>query len=519
MSAYRKSYRKGMIKVAIAYPSNARVALQSLSIHIIRKLLNEHPSVYSEFVFMSDDGRSVTKSLRDFDLVLFSVHYELDYPRILKMLEMSGINPLSEQRTFEDPLIVMGGPTLMANPEPMAPFADIILIGDAEVLIPELINHYLEYGKDIEKYVDITGFYVPSLGKHTVIKAFVKDLSYSIRLIYDTAIELSTSSAGSVFNYPAVLEVMRGCPRGCLFCMESFVGRPVRFADINSIKELIIKDLSRNGKLINGVSLIGLSVTDHPGFKELMGFLVNELGLGVSVPSLRVDTLNKDIIKLIAKGGQRVLTIAPESSERLRKALGKGFTDDDIVRVAMDAVEAGIDHLKLYFMVGLPGETDEDIRSIINLLQRLKRLGARYSLSVNPWIPKPHTPLQWLPMADEGLINERVKALKELHTYVEFATYNVFDAKVQALLSLGDRDVGNLIFEASLTNLDRGSWRRLLRKYGDLLNKYVYTWKPLNAELPWSHIKIPGAEEENLKSLLMKYINETHISLPQMPGK
>lgn len=504
-----------MIKVAIAYPSNARVALQSLSIHIIRKLLNEHSNVYSDFVFIGDDGKSLTKSLRDFDIVIFSVHYELDYPRILKMMELSGINPYNSQRSTDDPLIVLGGPTLMANPEPMAPFADIILIGDAEVLIPQLVSHYMEYGKNIDSYIGPMGFYVPSIGKHTVTKAFVKDLSYSIRLIHDTAIELSMDNVKSIFSNPAVLEVMRGCPRGCLFCMEGFVSRPVRFADITSIKGLILRDLGRNG-IINGVSLIGLSVTDHPGFKELMNFLVNELKLSVSVPSLRVDTLDRDIIRLIAKGGQRVLTIAPESSERLRKALGKGFSDDDVVKIAMDAVSVGIDHLKLYFMVGLPGEGDEDIKSIVNLLTRLKRLGIKHSLSVNPWIPKPHTPpLQWLPMADDKVINDRIKTLRDARTYNEFSAYNVLDAKVQALLALGDRDVGNLIFEASLTNLDRGgSWRRLLRKYENLLNKYVYSWKPLNGELPWSHIKIPGAEEENLKSLLFKYVNEVSINLP-----
>ncbi|WP_243674854.1 radical SAM protein [Vulcanisaeta distributa] len=187
-----------------------------------------------------------------------------------------------------------------------------------------------------------------------------------------------------------------------------------------------------------------------------MSFLVDELGLNVSVPSLRVDSLDRDIIRLIARGGQRVLTIAPESSERLRRALGKGFSDDDIVRVAMDAVSVGIDHLKLYFMVGLPGEGDDDVKSVINLLSRLKRLGIKHSLSVNPWIPKPHTPLQWLPMANDDIINARVKELRNAQTYMEFSTYNILDAKVQALLSLGDRDVGNLIFEASLTGLDRG---------------------------------------------------------------
>lgn len=511
---YSKAYRKGMIRVAIAYPSTARVALQSLSIHIIRKILSGYPSVYSDFVFMNDDGGSVTKSLKDFDIVIFSVHYELDYPRILRMMEVSGINPYSSQRAANDPLIVMGGPTLMANPEPMAPFADIILIGDAEVLIPTLIDHYMEYGKSIEEYANLVGFYIPSLGKYTVTKAFVRDLSYSIRLVHDATIELSLGDVKSIFNNLTVLEVMRGCPRGCLFCMEGFIGRPVRFADITTIKGLVLRDVNKDRRLINGVTLVGLSVTDHPGFKELMNFLVNDLGLSVSSPSLRVDSLDRDATRLIARGGQKVLTIAPESSERLRRALGKGFSDDDIARVAIDAIDTGIDHLKLYFMVGLPGETHDDINSITNLLLRLRRLGIKFSLSINPWIPKPHTPLQWLPMTSEDIINDRIKALREMHVYTEFSVYNTFDAKVQALLSLGGRDVSDLIFKASLTSLDRGSWRRLLRKYEYLLSKYVYSWKSLNSELPWSHIRIPSISEDNLKSMLLKYIKEVNIDLP-----
>ncbi|MGC8607450.1 MAG: radical SAM protein [Vulcanisaeta sp.] len=513
MTTYYKSYRKGMIKVAIAYPSSIRVALQSLSVHIIRKLLSEYPNVYADFVFIGNNGQSITRSLKDFDVVIFSVHYELDYPRILKMMEISGINPYSSQRGINDPLIVMGGPTLIANPEPMAPFADIILIGDAEVLIPKFMEHYMEYGKDIEEYVNLTGFYIPSLGKHIVSKAFVKDLSYSIKLIHDTAIELGLSNVKSVFSHSAILEVMRGCPRGCLFCMEGFIGRPVRYANINSIKNIVLRDANKDKKIINGVSLMGLSVTDHPGFKDLMDFLVNNLGLSVSVPSLRVDSLDEDTIKLIVRGGQKVLTIAPESSERLRRALGKGFSDDDIASIVISAMNAGIDHMKLYFMVGLPGETNDDVESIINLLLRLKRLGIKYSLSVNPWIPKPHTPLQWLPMASDDVINSRVKVLEDLRTYIEFSTYNILDAKIQALLSLGDRDVGDLVFEASLTGLDRGSWRRLLRKYENLLNKYVYSWKPLNSELPWSHIRIPGIEEQSLKVLLLRYLKEVNISI------
>ncbi|MGC9152163.1 MAG: radical SAM protein [Vulcanisaeta sp.] len=498
-----------MIKVAIAYPAPARVALQSLSIHIIKRLVDENPNAYSDFVFMDYDkyiGYSTKMSLKDFDIIIFSVHYELNYPHILRMMELSGINPWSTQRSISDPLIVMGGPPLMANPEPMAPFADLILIGDAEVLIPNLIENYQSYRKELEEYSNLPGFYVPMLGKHTVRKAYVKDLSYSIKLIHDTAINLKRSKVEPIFGRSAIIEIMRGCPRGCLFCMEGFVGRPVRYADMDDIKKVVIEDIDR--KLIDKVTLLGLSVSDHPGFKDLMSYLIDEAKVEVSVPSLRVDSLDKDTLRLIAEGGQKVLTIAPESSERLRRALGKGFSDDDIVNIAINALELGFSHLKLYFMVGLPGETNDDIISVVSLLRRLKKIGVITYLSVNPWIPKPHTPLQWLPMEKDENIKSRINTIQESHAYDEFSTYNLLDAKVQALLSLGDRDVANLIFDASLSKLDRGSWRRLLRKYEDLLIKYVYSWKSFNEELPWSHIKIPGAEEDNLRNLLLKYVKD-----------
>jgi len=193
--------------------------------------------------------------------------------------------------------------------------------------------------------------------------------------------------------------------------------------------------------------------------------------------------------------------------------LGKGFTDDRIIDLAVKAMELGFTHLKLYFMVGLPGETIDDTKSIINLLLRLKDAGVRFSLSVNPWIPKPHTPLQWLPMATEEIIKQRTKILRETRTYMEFSAYDQLDAKVQALLSLGDRDVANVIFEASLTDIDRGSWRRLINRYNDLLIKYVYSQKPLNEKLPWSHIRIPSADEQLLRKLLMKYAKEVGIDI------
>ncbi|WP_238375001.1 radical SAM protein [Vulcanisaeta thermophila] len=506
-----RSFRKGMIKVGIAYPSNSRVALQSLSIHVLRRVVDGYGGTYTDFIFMEDPhgeprGLHTGMRLRDFDIVLFSVHYELDYPNIVRMLINGGLKPLSSERGLGDPVIVVGGPTVMANPEPLAPFVDVVTIGDAEVLVPRVLRAYEDYGRDFSEYASVKGLYVPSLGKYRVEKAFAVDLMESVRLIHDTALSLRHAGIEPVFGHSGILEVMRGCGRGCLFCMEGYVMKPLRYADIEGIKDVVRRDVA--SKVIDRVVLMGLSVGDHPGFRELMKFLVNEMGLSVSVPSLRVDSLDEEVMELMVKGGQKVLTIAPETSERLRALLGKGFTNEDVVKVVRSAVKLGFDHVKLYLMVGLPGEGPGDIKDIKDLLGSIKSLGARVHVSLNPWIPKPHTPLQWLPMDRLEPLQSKMREIRDSKLYDEYFEYNPVDATVQALFSLGDRDVGDVILSVALSGVGRGVWRRLMRRYGELFEKYVYSHKDLNKPLPWSHIIIPGAEEERLRALLSAFLSK-----------
>jgi len=501
----RKKYRKGMIRVAVAYPSSYRVGMQSLSVHILQQMINSIDYAIAERVFMEGEGPYLSVEsgapLRNFHVVIFSVHYELDYPRILRMMRMSGIDMRSRPR----PLVVMGGPPLMANPEPMADFADIVAIGEVEAIIPRLLDAYLEFGDDLESYADLDGVYVPSLGKHPVRRVFVGINQCFTVTRYPIPADPDRTP---VFGGNLMVEVMRGCGGGCLFCMEGYVMRPLRYRPLNELKEVVRRGLVLGN--YEGVTLLGLSVGDHPGFKELMRYLVEDLGVRVTVPSLRIDSLDEETIGLIARGGQRVLTIAPESSERLRFALGKRFRDEEVVEKAILAAKYGIDHVKLYLMVGLPGETYGDIDDVVRLINRIKGVGIRIHLSVNPWVPKPQTPLQWFPMMSMDELRMRIARIKE-SAWDRFNSYDVTYATAQALLSLGDRDVGRAVIRASYLDGSRGSWRRILREEWELVKKYVYSRKEPGSELPWSHIKGLGTNEKLLAQLYRDYCNALGI--------
>jgi radical SAM superfamily enzyme YgiQ (UPF0313 family) len=505
----RKKYRKGMLRIAVAYPSNYRVGMQSLSVHMLHQLLNSMEGVIAERVFMEGEGPYVSvesgASLRDFHMAIFSVHYELDYPGIIRMLRSSGIEPRRDRRM--GPLIVAGGPPLMANPEPMAMFMDLLAIGELEVVVPNLVGAFMEFGLELENYADLEGIYVPSLGKYSVTRAFVRDMGSCFTV---TKAPVPIDKAYSpIFGNKLMVEVMRGCGGGCLFCMEGYVTRPLRYRRFSELRGIIERSLRTGAH--DGVVLLGLSVGDHPEFKELMRYLVEELGVGVSVPSLRVDSLDEEAIGLIAKGGQRVLTIAPESSERLRYALGKRFSDAEVVEKALVAAKYGMDHVKLYLMVGLPGETMGDIDELVRLVNKVRSVGVRVHLSVNPWIPKPQTPLQWFPMMSMDELRTRIRRVRD-SSWDRFSSYDVVYATAQALLSLGDRDVGDVVLRASYLGHGRGSWRRILREEWGLVKKYVYSRKEPGSELPWSHIRGLGTSEELLAKLYRDYCNALGIT-------
>ncbi|AFZ70140.1 Fe-S oxidoreductase [Caldisphaera lagunensis DSM 15908] len=485
-----KKYNKNMIKVALFYPSIYSVAMSSLVFHKLYFLLNQLDDIYLQRFYMpSLTGKPIPMRsfengmpLKDFDYIFIPVHYELDYINIVKALIGSNIEIYSSKRN--KPKIIIGGPTITANPEPLAELADIEVIGDLEAVWERIID--IIYGGNIDAGY---GLYVPSLGKHEVRVAFSN--------YFDS---LTKRILTNETTFTLAVEVMRGCPFNCLFCMESYISRPVRYKKsddiINEVEEL-------NKRYNDRISLIGLTVNSHPEFKNILKN-INERKLNISLPSLRAELLDEESIELIAKLGQQSLTIAPESSERVRFALGKEIKDEDIIKVSKYASKFNL-NIKAYFITSIPGETNDDLKSIIDLTYKIKKLGVKkIHLSVNPLIIKPRTPLQWLPMSDENAMKIKINYLKRNSNYDDFTTYDPLLALVQASISLSDRDVLKYLIQMAIEGGNRSSYRNALKNgLSDI------ALKGRSEPFPWDHIK---------DIINNEYLKERYIAFKEKMG-
>ncbi|ACB40123.1 B12-binding domain-containing radical SAM protein [Pyrobaculum neutrophilum] len=471
----RVAYRKNAIKVALLYPSTYAVAMSSAVFHMLYFKLQDEGFYVERFT--ADRGpRGVEDGtpLSHFDYVVATVHYELDYVNLVKMLREAGLSPRSAGR--EKPRLVVGGPPVSANPEPLAEFADAVAVGELEPLWGALVR-YIATGEEAE------GLYYPARGPHRVKIAHAADAAYDYRRIPEPEAAFSLS-----------VELARGCPYSCLFCMESYITKPYRPRDwqaaLRDAEELY-------GKYGIRPSLVALTANAHPHFKDL---LREALGRGVplSLPSLRAELLDGETLELIAALGQRTLTIAPESSERLRKALGKDISDRDVLRVAEQAASLGL-KIKMYLMVGLPCERDDDLEEVAELAAEAKRRGARLALSVNPFIPKPQTPLQYSAMEKPRRLREKIALLRRA-PHDEFTYYEPELGAVQAALALGGREVAGHIEEAAGAPSPVGYLKRLLRE-----GAFGYVFAPRDDPLPWGHVEGHHPHGE-LKRRYLRYL-------------
>jgi len=465
-----KKYRKNMIKVALFYPSIYSVAMSSLVFHKLYFLINELDDIYLERFFMpSLSGKPVSMRsyengmpLKDFDYIIIPVHYELDYVNIIKALIGSNIEVISSKRS--KPKIIIGGPTITANPEPMADVADVEIIGDLEAVWEKIIDIF--YNERIEPSY---GLYIPSLGKHEVRAAYSNNFNSSTRRIL---------TKETIFTLG--VEVMRGCPFNCVFCMESYISKPTRY---RKIEEIVSEIEELNRKYNEKVSLIGLTINSHPKFKIILKE-AKDKNLNISLPSLRAELLDNEVIELLSTLGQQTLTIAPENSERVRYALGKEISDENIINTARLASKYNL-NLKLYFITSIPGEKEEDLQNIANLTRSIKMAGIKkIHLSVNPLIIKPRTPLQWLPMEDENKMRAKINYIKKNSYYEDFTSYDPFLAIVQGSIALSDRDVIKYLIEISINGNSKVYWRSLIKK--GLSNIAL---KERKEPFPWDHIK------------------------------
>src|SRR5437763_7290628 len=517
----------GKISVALVYPNTYAVGMSNLGFQTIYRHLNAMPDVVCERVFMPEPAdldemrRAQTppfsleslRPLTDFHLVGFSVTYEGDYVNVLRLLAMAGIPLRASVRRPHDPLVLMGGVCAFSNPEPIAPFMDFVVVGEGEELVGELIAAYRAQYRDRASFLDLPttlpGVYVPERydvryaedgalvdvaarggAPAVVAKRRLRDVN-----AFRTIAAVKTPNAE--YGHMALLEVGKGCGRGCRFCLEGQVYRPVRHRSVAALSETI-KELAAQGE--KRIGLVGACVSDYPWIGELLK-VVEDNGMELSISSLRADSLTDDLVASLARGGHRTLTMAPEAgTERLRRAIRKAITDEQLM-AACDLVRArGIPNLKCYFMIGQPTETAEDVAAIPDLagrmLERLRVLDpagkpfGKLTLSISSFVPKPWTPFQWAPFDGVESLNAKLETIKRgvrRFSNTRVLHENPREASLQALLARGDRRVGDFLELAARLE---GEWRRALREWTGDADFYTTRARSVSERLPWDHFDV-----------------------------
>ena len=489
-----KKVTRGYLRVGIVYPSTYQVSISSLAVNLLYYLLNSFDEVYAERIVLESSPRSIETNthMRDFDALLFSAHFELVYPDIIRMIREANIPLLARKRDSEDPILIVGGPAVTANPEPLAEFFDIVVIGEAEPVVDVLVSKLVEYRGEkkrlLEELYGAPGFYIPLKGRHLVKKSWVRNLDeafHPIREIQNPAVE-------PIYGWGYMVEVSRGCFRKCRFCLEGHVMLPKRDRSFTVLKKLIEEGLKANG--VRRLVFYSLSFFDHGEADKILEYVIEKLGVEAGIPSLRPDTLNDYRLDLIARAGQKTLTIAPETlSPRISRVLGKGFTYEYIRELSVKALSKGL-KIKYYFIIGVPGEEREDIEAIPRLVNQVVReTGVRIPgtirLSVNPLIPKPQTPLQHLGLEDPKTLHRKMKLIEE-NLPKPVAVMDPYPPKwavIQAAIALADRSIAKTLVEWAIRGGGLGAWRSAVKSTGYSLG-YVFSGR--KPPYPWNHIVV-----------------------------
>ncbi len=491
-----KNWREVPVKIALVYPGGYRAGMTGLTVQLLYYLFNLRDDALCERVFIdgSKPPRSVEsgRTLEDFDIIAATISYEEGYVGLLRGLLDSGIPLHRMDRGDRHPIVLVGGIVPTSNPTVLEDYVDVFAIGDAEPIVDRLVEVYMEQRSKqskLETLSNMRGFYVPVYSEGFVDRVYASKLDdspYPTGQIVPLVDEKNPLCP--VFGLTFNLEVTRGCGRMCRFCLASWVNTPVRHRSLESMVDLIDEGLRRTG--VRKVSLLGAGISDNKWLKDVCAYLVSK-GVEFSTPSIRMDLVDEELMKLIVQGGQRTLTLAPEAaSEYVRSLIGKPMSDDRIIEVAESAYRSGFKRLKLYFMLGLPGEDSDCLKGIGRMADAFARLGfSQIHISINPLIPKPQTPFQWLPLASRKYLEEAFKTIRSSmpKAVVRVEMLNPAEAEFQALLSLGDRAVGRVVEYMALHS--RMNVRESSKAVGVDLDRIVYTAKNCDSPLPWSMIR------------------------------
>ncbi len=544
-----KEHDQSKLRMVLAFPDLYEVGMSNQGIKILYDCVNKDDDLLVERVFapapdMEEQLRlegyplfalESGKPLSEFDLIGFSLQYELSYTNILNMLDLAGIPFYSEQRTESHPLIIGGGPCCF-NPEPLAPFFDLFLLGEAEEVLPVLLKEIstgkingLAGKKLLTQLSSLKGVYIPSFynpiyseGWFSGLKKLVKQAPASIEKNFVADLDSAPYPTAPLVPYiqtahdRAVVEIFRGCSRGCRFCQAGYIFKPVRRRSVSKIVNTARDLIASTG--YDELSLSSLSSTDYPGADELINQLDQALDgkkVRSSLPSLRLDSYAITLAEKLHQGRRSSLTFAPEAAtERLRKVIGKRISEAEIYQSLNDAVAAGWQGFKLYFMIGLPTEDDVDVEAIANLCRELhqhfrkqNKNNIRFAVSVATFIPKAHSPFQWEPQLAMPSIIRRQQLLIERFRkmpWVEFSWHDAETSFLEAVFARGDRRLAPLIekawqlgcrFDGWSEHFSYRLWEQAFKALGINPEKYANRCYGYNDPLPWDHLNCGVAKE------------------------
>jgi len=464
---------KNCVSVALLYPATYSAAVASLAYQELYYLINMFEYAYAErFVAKRMKGPEEPPQSLDtgaplskFELIIVPLAYEADYLGLMRLLLAAGIEPLRERRR-DGPIIAVGGPAAMASPQLALEIADIVLVGDIEPTIPKLVEAV--YNGNIEEIVCKGGFLVRDCEK-PVRKLYTVDLDKAFHPILQFRIPGSGEPWGEAF----MVEVSRGCPHMCSFCLAAHLSMPYRYRSLRTLVRIIEEGVGVNK--VNRVAFYALSLFDHPQADELIEHVI-EMGLSASIGSLRADLLDDRRVELIARLGQKVLTIAPETlSERACRVLRKCMEWDRIVEVSRAAWRHSM-HTKYYFMLGIPGEERKDVeetaKRLAELLSQSPTKGLT-SVTVNPLIPKPFTPLQWAQLIPKKEYKERLKILRRVLKGIRIEELSYNEAVIQMVINRGDRKVALALRHAADVGASYASVLSHLKRQGVRVENYT----------------------------------------------